>query len=427
MFRAARGPLVALVLAAAALTSSPGRAEDPPSAKDLAEFFGGGRLDLRIRGYLLDRTFVETFQFPETKNEALALGGGLAYRTAAWHGASVGLTFYTSQKIWAPADSGGSGLLQDGESFSVLGEAFLQWEGGRTKVRLFRQRLDTPVLGSRDIRMVPYTWQAYTVENGSLPGLTVLASWVTHAKDWTSTAFVPIGTWIGAPEIEAPTGLLGLVWENGGKTLAVQGWGYDTEDVVATAYLQADGRVPVGGGLTLALSGQWMSQREVGAAVYPGVQSHIGGLRAALSWKKSEVRLAGTASSRDGDFLNLFGTYPGFTSIMEEDNNLAGERSWLLGLTLDLSALGVPGLDFIFDRTKAWVADPRPGMSPLDQKELDVELRYRLPKPVEGLLLRLRYANVRAALDQGSIYGRDFDDFRVVVQYDLPLATVLRR
>ncbi|MDL1949324.1 OprD family porin [Acidobacteria bacterium ACD] len=425
MTRAARGSLATLALLAISLAARPGRAADPPAT--LAEFFGGGSLDLQVRSIFMDRTFAETFQFPEVKNEALALGGGLAYRTAAWHGASLGLTFYTSQKVWAPPDSTGTGLLQGDEGFSVLAETFLQWEGGRTTVRLFRQRLESPVLGSRDFRMVPYTWPAWTVENRSIPGLAVTASLVTHAKDWTSTKFVRIGPWIGAPEVDAPTGLLGLVYESPGKAFAAQAWGYYTQDVVGTVYLQADGRLPVGPGLALTLSGQAMAQRAVGAEVYPGARSAIGGLEAALVWKGSEARLAATLSSHDGDFLNLFGTYPGFTSIMEEDNNLAGERSWLVGLTLDLSGLGVPGLAFLLDRTKAWVSDPMPGMSPLDQKELDVELRYRLPRPVEGLLLRLRYANVESALDQGSIYGRDFDEYRVVLKYDLPLETYLRK
>ncbi len=423
---ARRAPFLAVLLVAG-LAETPGRAEGPPSAGSLAEFLGGGRLDLQVRGYFIDRTFAETFRYPEVENEAFAVGGGLAYRTAAWHGASLGLTFYTSQKIWAPPDKGGTGLLQDGKSYSVLGESWLEWKGGETKVRLFRQKLDTPVLGSRDLRIVPYTWQAYTVENRSVRGMTVLASWVTHVKDWTSTSFVRIGPWLGAPEVKAGTGLVGLAWESPAKALGAQGWGYWTEDVVGTAYVQVDGRVPVGSGVALSLSGQGIFQREVGKAVYSGVQSGIGGLRGALGWKGSEVRLAANVSSRDGEFLNLFGLYPGFTSIMEEDNNLAGEVSWLFGLTLDLAPHGVPGLSFILDRTKAWVRDPKPGMSPLDQKELNLELRYRFPEPVKGLLVRLRYANVESALDQGTIYGRDFDDYRVVLQYDLPLGTVLRR
>lgn len=421
-----------LALITLALFTPPARAGEPGSsapepAGSLAGFLAGGSLDLRVRGYFMDRTFPETFRYPQVENEALALGGGLAYTTGTWHGASLGLTFYTSQKLWAPPDKGGTGLLQDGESFAVLGEAFLQWEGGKTRVRLFRQRLETPVLGSRDIRMVPYTWEAYTVENRSVRGLSVLASWVTHAKDWTSTTFVRIGPWIGAPEVDAPTGLLGLVWESPAKSFTAQAWGYHTQDVVGTAYLQADGRVPLGKGFSLALSGQGTFQWEVGKAVYPGTQSQSGGLRAALGWKGSEARVAAVVSGRDGDFLNLFGIYPGFTSIMEEDNNLAGETSWLLGLTLDLGAFGVPGVSFLLDRTKAWIRDPRPGMSPLDQKELNLELRYRFPAPVEGLVLRLRYAGVDSALDQGTIYGRDFDEYRVVLQYDLPLATLLRR
>ena len=426
----ARSVLFRWLLAAFVLApgSPAARAADPgASATSLADFLAGGTLDLQVRGYFIDRTFYETFRYPETENEAVAAGGGLAYRTATWHGARLGLTFYTSQKIWAPPDKGGTGLLQDGKSYSVLGETYLQWEGGATRVTLFRQKLDTPLLGSRDLRIVPYTWQAYTVENRSVRGMTVLASWVTHAKDWTSTSFVRIGPWIGAPEIDAPTGLLGLVWENPAKSFTAQAWGYGTQDVVATAYLQVDGRVPLGNDVSLTLSGQGISQKEIGKAVYPGVQSGIEGLFAAAAWKGSEVRLAANVSSRDGDFLNVFGLYPGYTSIMEEDNNLAGERSWLLGLTLDLGAHGVPGLSFILNRTKAWIHEPRPGMSALDQKELNAELRYRFPAPVKGLLVRLRYANVESALDQGTIYGRDFDDYRAILQYDLPLGTALRK
>lgn len=399
----------------------------PASATSVASFFGDGRLTFQLRGYFMDRTFAETPLYPEVENAAFVLGGGLVYETAKWHGASLGFSVYTSQKVWAPPDKGGTNLLKDGESYSALAETFLQWQGGKTTVRLFRQRIDTPLLGSRDFRMVPYAWEAWTVEDRSVPGLAIQASWVTKVKDWTSSVFVPIGEWLGAPEIDAATGLLGLVYESPGRSISAQGWYVHTRDVIGTVYAQVDGRIPVGKGLWLTVSGQGISQSAVGAAVYPGAKSGIVGLRGALGWKGSELRLAGNVSSRDGEFLNLFGLYPGYTSIMEEDNNLAGEKSWLIGFTIDFAPVGAPGLTLAIDRTKSWVSEPALGMSGLDQFEFNADASYRFQGALKGLRLRARYANVDSALDQGSIYGRDFDDYRLNLEYTLPLSTGLRK
>lgn len=112
---------------------------------------------------------------------------------------------------------------------------------------------------------------------------------------------------------------------------------------------------------------------------------------------------------------------------MEEDNNLAGQRSWLVGLTADFTPLGAPGLTLAVDRTKSWVSEPALGMSALDQHEFNADASYRFQGSLKGLRLRARYAYVNSALDQGTIYGRDFDDYRLNLEYTLPLSTILRR
>lgn len=306
--------LAVVAFVSLASTRMPADEPAPPvSATSVAGFFSEGRLDLQLRGTYMDRTFAEVFRYPEVENAAFVLGGSLVYETAKWHGASLGFSVYTSQKVWTLPTREGRTSLKDGESYSALADTFLQWEGGKTTVRLFRQRIDTPILGSRDFRMVPYAWEAWTVENRSVPGLAIQASWVTHVKDWTSSVFVPLGEWLGAPDIKAATGLLGLVYESPGKTISAQGWIFHTQDVVETFYGQVDGRLPVGRELSLTISGQAISQHAVGAAVYPGVKSGIAGVRSALGWKGSELRLAGNVSSRNGAFLNLFGLYPGYT------------------------------------------------------------------------------------------------------------------
>jgi hypothetical protein len=66
------------------------------------------KVDLQLRTYFYDKLNPA----PKNPNQAWALGGWLGYESG-WLGdvLSFGLTGYTSQPLWAPADAPGSNLL----------------------------------------------------------------------------------------------------------------------------------------------------------------------------------------------------------------------------------------------------------------------------------------------------------------------------
>ena len=76
----------------------------------------------------------------------------------------VGLTGYTSQPVWAPADRDGTQLLKPGQQgYSVLGEANVQLKFWDQVFTGYRQRVDLPEVNSYDIRMTPQTFEGYTL------------------------------------------------------------------------------------------------------------------------------------------------------------------------------------------------------------------------------------------------------------------------
>ena len=148
---------------------------------------------------------------------------------------------------------------------------------------------------------------------------------------------------------------------------------------------------------------------------------------ATLNWRGSQVGFALTDTSQGFDIVNPWAGFPGFTSIMEEDNNLAGERGWLLTATLDLSALGIPGLTVHWDRTKSWVLTDRIGVSRKDQYESDVTVDYAFGGALKGFALRGRAAWVDSSASAHVLFGQDYREYRLILNYDLPLAPLLMR
>ncbi len=417
--------LARLILLPFLLCSPVSLADDP--GVSAADFFSGSRLDLKLRGYFMYRKFSEAFPAPEKIQEATAFGGWLDYQTKSFKGVSFGFSLYTSQKISAPPGREGTNLLQGSESFAVLGQVYIQAEAGKTTLKLYRQRLDTPFLNFKDFRMAPVTFEAYTLQNHSVEGLELTASYVTKIKDWASTTFESLGTNAGYDPYETRAALIGGNYQNRAKTTAIQVWGYLFEDLMGMAYAQADQTIPLSPEVSFKASAQGIYQRGTGDAIWGDFESGMGGLLATLDWKGLEVRFGGTITSKSSEILNPWGAYPGFTSIMEEDNDLAGEKSWVFGATYDFSEIGIRGLSANIDYTQAWIPNPMLGMSNAIQREGDLTVDYRFGGKLKGLWLRGRAAYVKSGLDRGTIYGQDFRDYRLILNYDVPLQGILRR
>ena len=96
-------------------------------------------------------------------SEAWALGGWAGAKTR-WYGdlLQLGVLGYTSQKLYGPADKGGSQLLAPGQDpINVLGQAYGSLRYAGQTFTGYRQMIDQPWVNPYDTRMIPNLFEGY--------------------------------------------------------------------------------------------------------------------------------------------------------------------------------------------------------------------------------------------------------------------------
>ena len=97
--------------------------------------------------------------------------------------------------------------------------------------------------------------------------------------------------------------------------------------------------------------------------------------------------------------------------------NRAGEDAWLIGLSYTFSRFGLDGLSAFSNFVDSDTPDNGSAASP-DQQELDITVDYRFPgELLKGLWIRARAAFV----DQDGTGADDINDYRVILNYSIPL------
>jgi len=107
------------------------------------------------------------------KSSTLALGGSLGVKTAPVSGVSLGATFYTTNALFGK-NTEGMFLDSNSESYSIVGEAYLQADLGKTSIKAGRQLIDTPYADSDDVGMIPNTFEGVTFVNQDISNTTVV-------------------------------------------------------------------------------------------------------------------------------------------------------------------------------------------------------------------------------------------------------------
>lgn len=372
-----------------------------------------GTLDVHFRVYFMETAFER-----QRSQQSLAVGGWLSYLTPSWHGLSAGGTFYTSQPAFLDdTERGGNGLLtaqQDG--FSVLGEAYLQgrWQG--LTLRAGRQIVETPMVNSDDFRMVPVTLEAFSAYYKLSKQWSFTAVQFSGIKGWSDTTFQPMSKYAGLGGDEQVT-TAGAVWTPG-QEATVQAWAYWCHNFMNMGFAQIDYDWQLSGGFDLALSAQGLYQQETGDALGGSITAGMGGIMGVLGWQGWGLTLGGTSALPDHDVVNPWGSYPGYTSIMELDNDRAGEDTLLLGLSYDFARLGVKGLTLANLNTFSQTPDSGAHASP-NQTEHDLTLIYVIPQGVmKNLAVKMRWAFVNQDDDFG---GEDYQEFRLVLNFPLSI------
>jgi hypothetical protein len=195
---------------------------------------------------------------------------------------------------------------------------------------------------------------------------------------------------------------------------AINQYGWDTWNT-----LYADGKAnwDLAKELGLRISAQYIDQQSVGDELAGDFSTFAFGAQVATSYRNAVLTIAYTTTDEGGQTQNPFGGHPSYISLMNEDFNRAGEDGWLVGLSYDFSRIGLDGLSAFTRYAHGDTPDSGALASP-DQDELDLTVDYRFKKGfLNDLWLRVR----GAYLNQHGPEARDVSNFRVILNYDIPI------
>jgi imipenem/basic amino acid-specific outer membrane pore len=262
------------------------------AAEDLSSMFSEGKASGQIRMFSIDRKYQGSAGTTIHRN-ATALGGHLKYETADYEGLSLGAAFYTTNRIASSPTRDATLFGKNSDGYSILGEAYLQYKYGNTIFKGGRQKLDTPLAGSDDARMLPNLFEAYLLINKDIPDTTLIVGQVTKFAQGTfgraySSAspanqllsvtsgysyvdpqnqvgdFVNMGTYAINKKTDGVTVASATYVPN--KHIKVQLWDYYAQNILNAVYGQADASWTclLTDKVHPFLSGQFIKESEVG-------------------------------------------------------------------------------------------------------------------------------------------------------------------
>ena len=380
---------VAVAAAASAQGINPG---DP--AKDAYTLPGGFEPVLQLRTYYFDQE-----SLTGVPSAAWALGGWAGLRSP-WFGDlfQAGVVGYTSQKLYGPEDKDGTRLLATGqEPITVLGEAFGAVRILGQTITGYRQLVNRPFINPQDNRMVPNTFEAYTL-TGAVDKLSYTGGYITKMKARNTESFVWMSNTAGGTGKQEGVIYAGGTWDyakNGYVRLDEQ----YAVDVFNTFYIDGKYPIAIDDKTSLTLGAQYYPQSSVGDAQIGSFSTYGLGLQGAVAYAPvGGLQLYYTQTGKGFDTQNPYGSHASYLDMMQVSFNTAGERAWGIGGNVDFAGLGIPGLT-----AAALYADGRDRIddtngSPLpNRNETDVRVDYAIGKGtfLEGLVATFRYSWLR--------------------------------
>jgi outer membrane porin, OprD family len=357
-------------------------------SKDGYKLPGGFEPVVQLRTY-----YLEGESFTGSQSAAWALGGWAGLRSAWWGDlVQVGLLGYTSQRLYGPEDKDGTRLLAPGQHpITVLGEAYAAVRVFDQTLTGYRQLINRPYINPQDNRMVPNTFEAYTL-TGAAKDVSYTGGYITKIKVRNSESFAAMSSAAGGTGSHEGVVYAGATWAFAKNAYVRVDEQYGV-DVFNTFYV--DGQVPIAidDQTSLTLGAQYTAQKSVGDAQIGSFSTWGAGLRAAMAYGPFGAQLVYTQTGTGFDTQNPFGDHASYLNLQQVPFNTAGEKAWGIAGTVDFAGFGLPGLtasavyasgrDRINARTGAGIPDR-------DETNLRVDYAFAKGTALQGLVATLR-------------------------------------
>ena len=359
-------------------------------SKDADALPGGFEPVVHLRTYYLDQESLTGVQ-----SAAWAVGGWAGLRSPWWYDLfQAGIVGYTSQRLYGPEDKDGTKLLAPGqEQITVLGEAFGAVRIFGQTFAAYRQLINRPFINPQDTRMLPNTFEAYTL-TGTANDVTYIAGYVTKMKARQSDSFVWMSNAAGGDGSQR-----GVIFAGGTWDFMKNGYLRVDElyspDVFNAFYV--DGKYPlaIDDKTTLTLGAQYYPQSSVGANQIGSFSTYGLGLQAALAYGPFGAQLYYTQTGKGFDTQSPYGDHPSYLNIMQVAFNSAGEKAWGIGGSVNFAQFGAAGLtaSAIYADGRDRI-DSQTGNALPNRNETNVRVDYAFAKGtvLEGLVATFRYS-----------------------------------
>ncbi len=423
---------------------------------DYGEVFG------QFRTYYIDRTYSGIVN---NNRNSLATGGYIGYKSPDFNGftaavAAYGVYGFNIHDV--DSDSGDTQsydpalMGRDGDNYAFIGQAYLNYALENTNIKVGRQRLDTPLAGADDARVLPNLFEAAVLTNTDIEDTTLTLAHITRETTGTfsniyddgyglgfasgygagttlaqSGDFVNVGTVAlgyndfnsdGSTDNSTDGITAAAVTYTGFDGLTLQAWDYYAHDILNAVYLQADygWRCLLNENVKMNASAQYIGQSDVGSSLAGNVDSDYWGVKlgaasGALSAYVAYSQTGESDGTTSGGIITPWGGMPAFTQGMVTRHQFFSDTdSWkvagtyklneLLGTDVKASVFYTEfdiGATNSYDYGTAWTAS-----------ESGWDIQYNVAS-VEGLNLR-----ARANYPRDFKNGLDWDEYRLIVNYN---------
>ena len=438
--------IIALSLVATTMMTAGGQIDPAENTveKEWGEIFG------QSRTFYVDRTYDGLVV---NNRNSLASGGYIGYRTPEYNGFSATVAAYGTYGLdihSQDADVVGSASYDpslygdDFDNYLFIGQAYLTYAFGNTSIKVGRQRLDTPLAGADDARMLPNLFEAALLSNKDIENTTLIAAHVTKetvgtfgnvygtpsalslqsgyglgyklgtSGDFADMGEIALGEGVDTDGVTA----LAAIYAKGG--FRVQAWDYIAWDILNAVYLQADfgWNCLLNDDVKMKASVQFINESDIGDSLAGSVDVNYFGVKLAAAFDAFSAYAAYSSTGDDADtvtnggVITPWGGMPAFTQGMVTRHQFfANTDSWKVAASYNFKAYGLKasvyytefdvGRENTYDNGNAWTAS-----------ESGWDIQYKVAS-VEGLSLRAR-ANYPRDFKE----GLDWDEYRLIVNYN---------
>ncbi|ADR34494.1 outer membrane porin [Sulfuricurvum kujiense DSM 16994] len=427
-------------------------------ADDVIGMFNEGKVSGQFREFSISREVDDTR--PAANNDytrkANTIGGYLKYETGAWNGLSLGAAVYGTIGVHLGNRSNVNDvdptlLSKDNQNDFYLGEAYLQYKNGNTTFKAGRQKLDTPMVGSDDARMLPNLFEAYVLTNTDVKDTTLVAAHVTKFAQGTfgrayTSGILSATSGYSLVDARGQTGDFTNMGEYaiGEKTdgvsvaaaiysgipgLKLQLWDYYAHDILNAVYAEANYGFSMGNGVAPYVAAQWINERDVGSnnvAALNKVESDFVAGKIGVKVANFDVYAAVSHNSKDsasdngthGGTISPWGGMPAYTQGMVTRHQfMAGTDAWKAAASYDWKNFGVKlntsvyYAEFDMDKLNGYAANHA-----WTAKEKGFDVIFN-PETIKNLQLRLRanYTDDFYDVTTGSV---SWDEYRFILNYN---------